>query len=101
MKEQKLDIALSDEVAGGIYSNLVIITHSNTEFIMDFVSVLPGMPKGNVKSRIILSPQHAKRLMHTLQENIGRYESYHGSIQEDDPGMNLPPLNFGPHQGEA
>ena len=61
-EEKKIDISLSDEVAEGVYSNLAIITHSNSEFVVDFVSLMPGMPKGNVKSRIILTPQHAKQI---------------------------------------
>ena len=99
-KEQKIDIALSDEVADGIYSNLAVITHSNSEFILDFVSLMPGMPKGKVKSRIILTPQHAKRLMKALQENIQKFEAYHGNI-EDDSVPALPPISFGGNQGQA
>ncbi|MBO4402471.1 MAG: DUF3467 domain-containing protein [Bacteroidales bacterium] len=99
-KEQNIDIAVSDEVAEGTYSNLAIITHSNSEFILDFVNIMPGMRKGNVKSRIILTPQHAKRLLNALQDNINRYESFHGLIQEtgDHGGM---PLNLNGSQGEA
>ena len=99
-KEQKIDIALSDEVADGIYSNLAVITHSNSEFILDFISLMPGMPKGKVKSRIILTPQHAKRLMKALQENIQKFEAYHGNI-EDDSVPALPPISFGGNQGQA
>lgn len=100
MQEQKIDIAVSDEVAEGIYSNLAIITHSNSEFILDFVNILPGMSKGKVKSRIILTPQHAKRLLNALQDNVRRFESYHGEIR-DEAGPGLPPMNFGGSQGEA
>ena len=100
MKEQKIDIAVSDEVAEGIYSNLAIITHSDSEFILDFVNIMPGMSKGNVKSRIILTPQHAKRLLNALQDNIRGYESYHGKIH-DEVGSGLPPIKFGGSQGEA
>ncbi|MBP7209841.1 MAG: DUF3467 domain-containing protein [Paludibacteraceae bacterium] len=99
-KEQKIDIALSDDVAEGIYSNLAIITHSNSEFIVDFVSLMPGVPKGKVKSRIILTPQHAKRLLLALEDNIKRFESFHGKINDFDPMKGIP-IQLGKNQGEA
>lgn len=99
-KEQKIDIALSDDVAEGIYSNLAIITHSNSEFIVDFVSLMPGVPKGKVKSRIILTPQHAKRLLLALEDNIKRFESFHGKINDFDPMKGIP-IQLGKSQGEA
>jgi hypothetical protein len=71
-KQNQINIELSDEMAEGIYSNLAIITHSNAEFIIDFVKMMPGVPKAKVKSRIILTPQHAKRLMNALRENISK-----------------------------
>lgn len=86
-KQNQINIELSDEMAEGIYSNLAIITHSNAEFIIDFVKMMPGVPKAKVKSRIILTPQHAKRLMNALRENIGKYESVHGPIKESEPTM--------------
>ena len=92
--ENQIDIELSEEVAEGIYSNLAIISHSNAEFVVDFVRMLPGVPKAKVKSRIILTPQHAKRLLKALGENIHRFEAAHGKIEE---GEQMPiPLNFGP-----
>ncbi|MBP5413609.1 MAG: DUF3467 domain-containing protein [Bacteroidales bacterium] len=97
----RMDIALSDEVAEGIYSNLAIITHSHSEFIVDFVSLMPGLPKGNVKSRIILTPQHAKRLLVALEENIKRFESTHGHIPDyGDPTRGIP-INIGKSKGDA
>ena len=99
-KEQKIDIALSDDVAEGTYSNLAIITHSNSEFIVDFVSLMPGVPKGKVKSRIILTPQHAKRLLLALEDNIKRFESFHGKINDVDPMKGIP-IQLGKNQGEA
>lgn len=75
MEEDKIDIELSKETAQGTYSNLAIISHSTAEFFVDFVRMVPGVPKAEVKSRIILTPEHAKRLMLTLQENIERYEA--------------------------
>jgi len=93
-EEKKIDIALSDEIAEGVYSNLVVITHSHSEFILDFVSLMPGVPKGKVKSRIIMTPQHAKRLLGALDENIKRFESMHGQVVESDP-LHAMPLNIG------
>ena len=91
---QPLDIELNEEVAEGIYSNFAIITHSQTEFIVDFVRMMPGVPKGKVKSRIVLAPQHAKRLLKALSDNVKRYEGNHGEI--DDHEQPPIPLNFGP-----
>jgi hypothetical protein len=99
-EEKKIDIALNDEIAEGIYSNLAIITHSHSEFIVDFVSLMPGVPKGNVKSRIILTPQHAKRLLLALDENIKRFEAIHGTIPDLDPMRGIP-INIGRSQGDA
>jgi ribonuclease BN (tRNA processing enzyme) len=89
MNANKLNIELSDEVAEGQYSNMAIITHSHAEFIIDFVKMMPGVPKGKVKSRIILTPEHAKRLYKALAENLKKFESMHGPIKESggDPGM--------------
>ena len=81
-KEQQIEVELSAETAEGIYSNLAIITHSNAEFIVDFINMMPGKPKANVKSRIILTPQHAKRLMSALVDNIGKFEAQFGKITE-------------------
>jgi len=79
-QEQKIDIHLSEEIAQGVYSNLAIITHSNAEFILDFVALMPGLPKGNVRSRIILTPQNAKRLLFALQDNVQKFEQKNGKI---------------------
>lgn len=80
-KMGNLDIALDETVAQGHYSNLVIISHSSSEFILDFATVLPGLQKASVKSRLILTPEHAKRLLLSLQENITRYETNNGKIE--------------------
>ena len=69
----QLQIELKEEVAQGTYANLAIITHSSSEFIMDFIRVMPGMSKAGVQSRIVLAPEHAKRLLRALEENIGKY----------------------------
>lgn len=95
---QEISIELSEEVAEGVYSNLAIITHSNTEFVVDFVRVMPGVPKAKVKSRIVLTPEHAKRLLAALQDNITRYEAQNGKIDSKEMPF---PLNFGGPAGEA
>lgn len=92
--ENQLNIEITEEVAEGSYANLAIITHSHAEFVIDFVNVMPGTPKSKVKSRIILTPQHAKRLMRALTENIQKFESVNGAIK-DLEDMQLP-MNFGP-----
>ena len=84
----QLKIELSPEVAEGIYANLAIITHSSAEVVMDFIRVLPGVPKANVKSRIILAPEHAKRLLFALQDNVQKYENAFGPINL--PGAEAP-----------
>ncbi len=96
--EGGLDIELNEEVAQGQYANLAIISHSTTEFVVDFAVALPGMPKAKVASRIILTPEHAKRLLYSLQENIARYESNHGTIEIHQRETKLP--NMAP-SGEA
>lgn len=97
-EEGKINIELDDKTAEGIYSNLAIINHSVSEFVVDFISVMPGQPKAKVKSRIILTPQHAKRLVKALADNVHRFEKSHGEIKDyDQPTI---PLNFGP-TGEA
>jgi uncharacterized protein (DUF1778 family) len=98
-KQQKLNIQIDDDVAQGIYSNLAIINHSQTEFVLDFVNIMPGSPKNKVRSRIILTPQHAKRLLRALNDNISRFEKSQGSIKEQEK-TNIP-LNFGGPTGEA
>jgi hypothetical protein len=98
-KGNQIDIELSEEVADGTYSNLAIISHSSSEFIVDFVRMMPGIPKAKVKQRIILSPQHAKRLMRALGENIQKYEANFGDIEEQEQFPSFP-MNFGP-TGEA
>ncbi len=82
--DNQINIELTDEIAEGIYSNLAIITHSQSEFIVDFVKLMPGVPKAKVKSRIILTPQHAKRLMRALADNISKFEAVHGHIKESE-----------------
>ena len=95
----QLNIELSEEVAEGIYSNLAIITHSNTEFVLDFIRVMPGVPKARVKSRIVLTPEHAKRLVLAIQDNIEKFEAVNGRIKVMDEA-NLP-MNFGGPTAQA
>jgi Protein of unknown function (DUF3467) len=102
-KPQQINIELSEEVAQGTYSNLAVITHSSSEFVVDFVRIMPGIPKANVKSRVILTPEHAKRLLMALQDNIAKYESVHGPIKNVKPGIDpmMPPMNFGGPTAQA
>ena len=89
-----LNIELDEKVAEGIYSNLAIINHSVSEFIVDFINIMPGIPKAKVKSRIILTPQHAKRLAKALSDNVHKFEQVHGEIKDyENPPI---PINFGP-----
>ncbi len=103
MEEKKdtnqMNIEISEEIADGVYSNLAIISHSNQEFVLDFVRMMPNVPKAKVKSRIILSPSHAKRLMNALEENIKKYEDQNGPIQ--DGGTPMPPISFNTPSAEA
>lgn len=97
-QENKLNIELSEELAEGTYSNLAVISHSTSEFVIDFIKVMPGMPKAKVKSRILMTPEHAKRLRDALNDNIQKYEQQFGKVK--DVGPNAIPMNFGP-TGEA
>lgn len=92
--QKKINIELDEAMAQGTYSNLAIINHSVSEFVVDFVNVMPGTPKSKVKSRIILTPQHAKRLAKALSDNIKRFENAHGVIKDYE--KQPIPLNFGP-----
>ena len=94
--QNQINIELNEEIADGIYSNLAIITHSPSEFVVDFVRIMPGTPKAKVKSRILLTPQHAKRLMNALNDNITKYEALHGPIKDVGGQQGgVIPMNFG------
>ncbi|ULQ53032.1 DUF3467 domain-containing protein [Flavihumibacter fluvii] len=95
----QLNIEISEEIAEGEYANLAIITHSHAEFVIDFVNVMPGTPKSRVKSRIILTPQHAKRFMKALIENIDRFEEVNGDIKDLEEVQI--PMNFGGPAAQA
>ncbi len=98
--ENQLSIELSEEIAEGIYSNLAVITHSNSEFVLDFIRVMPGVPKAKVKSRIVLTPEHIKRLLTAIQDNIEKYESVNGRIKIQTEPIGFP-MNFGGTMGQA
>jgi hypothetical protein len=105
MSDQKIpnqiSIELNEEVAQGTYSNLAVITHSSSEFVIDFVRIMPGVPKAQVKSRIILTPEHAKRLVSALMDNISKYEMIHGPIKEIKGSEPVMPLTFGGPTAQA
>lgn len=96
-----INIELTEETAEGVYSNLAIITHSSSEFVLDFVRIMPGVPKAKVKSRIVMTPEHAKRLMRALAENVAKYESNFGVVREDDSLNSGMPFIFGGPKTEA
>lgn len=97
--QPQLNIEISEDMAEGVYANLAIITHSNAEFVVDYINVMPNAPKARVKSRVILAPQHAKRLMKALAENIKKYEQVHGVIKDTEP-VSLP-MQFGGPTAQA
>ncbi len=97
---QQINIELPEEIAEGTYANLAVISHSPHEFVLDFVRLVPNVAKAKVKSRVILTPQHAKRLLGALNDNIKKYEAQHGSI-EGGEGSNFPPMNFSTPKAQA
>jgi predicted transcriptional regulator len=100
-KPNEINIELPEEIAEGVYSNLAIITHSHSEFVLDFVRMMPNVAQAKVKSRVILTPQHAKRLMMALRDNIKRYEESFGTIQDIDGGIPPFPMGFSGPTGQA
>ena len=97
-KENNINIELDESIAQGLYSNLVIVNHSPTEFVLDFINVMPGAPKAKVRSRIILTPDHTKKFINALGENLNKYEKSFGKIKNLQKGV--VPISFGP-KGEA
>lgn len=97
--DQQINVELSEEVAEGVYSNLAMIAHSNSEFVIDFIRLMPGVPKAKVKSRIIVTPDHAKRLLAALKDNIEKYEAAFGKINQNGDAPEFP-ITFGT-PGEA
>ena len=98
--QNQINIELSEEVAEGVYANLAMIAHSNSEFVIDFIRLMPGVPKAKVKSRVVITPEHAKRLLGALTDNISKYEAIHGPIKQTDGAPKFP-MNFGGAIGEA
>jgi len=96
----QINIELSEEVAEGIYANLAMIAHSNSEFVIDFIRLMPGVPKAKVKSRVVITPEHAKRLLKALSDNIVKYEETFGAIKQSEGAPKFP-INFGGTVGEA
>jgi len=99
-KRNQINIELSEEMAEGEYANLATIAHSNSEFVIDFIRLMPGTPKAKVKSRIIVTPEHARRLLLALKDNIEKYEEAFGPIKQSDDAPKFP-INFGGTVGEA
>ena len=91
----QISIDLPEDIAEGTYSNLAIISHSNSEFVVDFVRLVPNVPKAKVKSRIILTPKHAKRLLNALKDNLDKFEKQFGKVEDKD-NLPFPPMNFTP-----
>lgn len=96
----QINIELSEETAEGIYANLAMIAHSSSEFVIDFIRLMPGVPKAKVKSRIVITPEHAKRLLTALEENIDKYEATFGEVKQVEETPRFP-MNFGGTMGEA
>lgn len=99
-KQNQISIELSEEVAEGEYANLAMIAHSSSEFVIDFIRLMPGLPKAKVKSRVVITPEHAKRLLAALADNINKFEESFGEIKhaQETPSF---PMNFGGTVGEA
>lgn len=101
-QQNEINIELNEDIAQGIYSNLAVISHSSSEFVIDFVRLMPGVPKAQVKSRIILTPEHTKRLLMALQDNISKYEAGHGPIKiNENQGTPVLPMGFGGSHRQA
>jgi hypothetical protein len=96
----QINIELTEEIAEGTYSNLAMIAHSNSEFVIDFIRLMPGVPKAKVKARIVVTPEHAKRLLAALKDNIDKYENTFGLIKKTEESPKFP-MNFGGTVGEA
>ena len=97
-EKNNINVELDENVSQGTYSNLVIVNHSPTEFVLDFINVMPGVPKAKVRSRIILTPEHTKKLINALNENLIKYEKVFGEIKNSQ--REVLPISFGP-RGEA
>jgi len=99
-QQNQINIELPDDVAEGVYANLAMVAHSNSEFVIDFIRLMPGVPKAKVKSRVVITPEHAKRLLSALKDNISKYEKNFGPIKQSEESPKFP-MNFGSNVGEA
>ena len=99
-EQSQINIELSEEIAEGEYANLAMIAHSSSEFVVDFIRLMPGLPKAKVKARVVLTPEHAKRLLAALADNINKFESHYGPIKQVQEAPSFP-MNFGGTMGEA
>lgn len=99
-QKNQINIELPEEIAEGEYANLAMIAHSNSEFVIDFIRLMPGVPKAKVKSRIVITPEHAKRLLGALADNVKKFEANFGEIKKSDEAPKFP-INFGGTVGEA
>lgn len=99
--ENQLNIELSEDIAEGTYANLAVITHSNSEFVLDFIRIMPGTPKAKVKSRIVLTPDHAKRLLMALEDNISKFEMVNGKIKLGNSANSDMPFSLGGPTAQA
>lgn len=99
-QQNQINIELPDDVAEGVYANLAMVAHSNSEFVIDFIRLMPGVPKAKVKSRVVVTPEHAKRLLNALKDNINKYENNFGPIKQSEESPKFP-MNFGSNVGEA
>ena len=99
-QNSQINIELSEEIAEGVYANLAMIAHSSSEFVIDFIRLMPGVPKAKVKSRVVVTPEHAKRLLTALQDNIQKYEATFGEVKQAEEVPKFP-MNFGGTMGEA
>jgi hypothetical protein len=99
-QQNQINIELPEDVAEGVYANLAMVAHSNSEFVIDFIRLMPGVPKAKVKSRVVVTPEHAKRLLNALKDNINKYEKNFGPIKQSEETPKFP-MNFGSNVGEA
>ncbi|MDI9860291.1 MULTISPECIES: DUF3467 domain-containing protein [Bacteroidota] len=100
--ETQINVELTEEMAEGEYVNLAMIAHSQSEFVIDFIKMMPGLPKARVKSRVIMTPDHAYRLLNALKDNIAKYEDAYGSISDEKGAIGFQfPTNYSGPVGEA
>lgn len=100
-QENQMEVELSEDMAEGVYANLAMIAHSHSEFVLDFIRMMPGVPKAKVKARVVITPEHAQRLLQALKDNIRKYEEAYGKVTAmEDQGFHFP-MNFKGTVGEA